>query len=119
MATRECYIRDVIALENVEPEKKKGTLGKIADRGGVFGCAVCRANNTPTKNFLKKIVYKANTAVSKKTARYLINRSPIQVLEWDSYSLALYIFYRRRNLCKLDRMGIVMKMKVPFYMVLI
>ena len=27
-------MRDVIALENVEPKKKKGTLAKIADRGG-------------------------------------------------------------------------------------
>ena len=34
MATTECYIRDVMALENVEPKKKKGTLAKIADRGG-------------------------------------------------------------------------------------
>ena len=33
-STRESYIRDVIALENVEPKKKKGTLAKIADRGG-------------------------------------------------------------------------------------
>ena len=30
-------MRDVIALENVEPKKKKGTLAKIADRGGMFG----------------------------------------------------------------------------------
>lgn len=30
-------MRDVIALENVEPKKKKGTLAKIADRGGGFG----------------------------------------------------------------------------------
>ena len=29
-------MRDVIALENVEPKKKKGTLAKIADRGGRF-----------------------------------------------------------------------------------
>ena len=27
----------MIALENVEPKKKKGTLAKIADRGGGFG----------------------------------------------------------------------------------
>ena len=27
-------MRDVIALENKEPKKKKGTLAKIADRGG-------------------------------------------------------------------------------------
>ena len=51
---RRKYMRDVIALENVEPKKKKGTLAKIADRGGRFGCAVCRSYNTPTKNFLKK-----------------------------------------------------------------
>ena len=31
---RRNYSRDVIALENVEPKKKKGTLAKIADRGG-------------------------------------------------------------------------------------
>ncbi len=30
-------MRDVIALENVEPKKKKGTLAKIAYRGGRFG----------------------------------------------------------------------------------
>ena len=30
-------MRDVMALENVEPKKKKGTLAKIADRGGRFG----------------------------------------------------------------------------------
>ena len=37
MATRESYIRDVIALENVEPKKKKGTLSKPRPRGGGFG----------------------------------------------------------------------------------
>ena len=37
MSTRECYIRDVIALENVEPKKKKGTLCKYNSRGGMFG----------------------------------------------------------------------------------
>ncbi len=58
-------MRDVMALENVEPKKKKGTLAKIAVGGGRFGRAACRSYNTPTKNFLKKIVYKANTAVSK------------------------------------------------------
>ena len=46
-----------------------------------------------------------------------IERNGQLVLE--SYYLALYIFYRRENLCKLDRMGIVWKMKVPSYMVLI
>jgi len=30
-------MRDVMALENVEPKKKKGTLAKISDRGGRFG----------------------------------------------------------------------------------
>ena len=35
--TRECYIRDVMALRNVEPKKKKGTLWKPGSRGGRFG----------------------------------------------------------------------------------
>ena len=35
-STRECYIRDVIALENKEPKKKKGTLCKSEHRGGGF-----------------------------------------------------------------------------------
>jgi len=65
MTTRRNYSGDVIALENVEPEKKKGTLAKIADRGGRFGKSSKSGDNTPTKNFLKKIVYKANTAVYK------------------------------------------------------
>lgn len=30
-------MRDVIALENVEPKKKKGTLWKSGIGGGVFG----------------------------------------------------------------------------------
>ena len=30
-------MRDVIALENKEPKKKKGTLSKPRPRGGVFG----------------------------------------------------------------------------------
>ena len=34
MSTRECYMRDVIALENKEPKKKKGTLSKSRPRGG-------------------------------------------------------------------------------------
>ena len=63
MATRECYIRDVMALENVEPKKKKGTLCKSGSRGGRFGCAVCRGDISPTKNFLKKIVYKADISI--------------------------------------------------------
>ena len=55
MATRECYIRDVIALENVEPKKKKGTLYKPRHRGGVFEKFTKSRDNTPTKNFLKKL----------------------------------------------------------------
>ena len=43
---------------------------------------------------------------SLKALRYLTTSgSPIQVLELESYYLALYIFYRRENLCVLDRMG--------------
>lgn len=66
MATRECYIRDVMALENVEPKKKKGTLCKSGSRGGRFGKSSKSGDISPTKNFLKKIVYKADIAVSKK-----------------------------------------------------
>ena len=51
---RRKYMRDVIALENVEPKKKKGTLAKIADRGGRFGKSSEGWDITPTKNFLKK-----------------------------------------------------------------
>ena len=51
---------DVIALENVEPKKKKGTLAKIAVGGGRFGKYSAGGDITPTKNFLKKIVYKAD-----------------------------------------------------------
>ena len=58
-------MRDVIALENVEPKKKKGTLAKIADRGGRFGKSSESRDITTTKNFLKKIVYKADITVSK------------------------------------------------------
>ena len=54
-------MRDVIALENKEPKKKKGTLWKYRPRGGRFGWSAAERDNTPTKNFLKKIVYKANT----------------------------------------------------------
>ena len=61
MSTRECYMRDVMALENVEPKKKKGTLAKTAGRGGGFGRAGCRSYITSIKNFLKKIVYNADT----------------------------------------------------------
>ena len=45
-------MRDVIALENVEPKKKKGTLAKIADRGGRFGKSSESRDITPTKNFI-------------------------------------------------------------------
>ena len=47
-------MRDVIALENVEPKKKKGTLAKIAVGGGRFGKSSESRDITPTKNFLKK-----------------------------------------------------------------
>ena len=49
-------MRDVIALENVEPKKKKGTLAKIAVGGGRFGKSSESRDITPTKNFLKKII---------------------------------------------------------------
>ena len=58
-------MRDVIALENVEPKKKKGTLAKIAVGGGGFGKSSAVGDIISIKNFLKKIVYKANTAISK------------------------------------------------------
>ncbi len=47
-------MRDVIALENVEPKKKKGTLWKSRPRGGGFGKSSGGRDITPTKNFLKK-----------------------------------------------------------------
>ena len=47
-------MRDVIALENVEPKKKKGTLWKSGSRGGGFGKSSESRDITPTKNFLKK-----------------------------------------------------------------
>ena len=53
-STRESYIRDVIALENVEPKKKKGTLAKIADSGGGFGKSSESGDITSIKIFLKK-----------------------------------------------------------------
>ena len=65
MATRECYISDVIALRNVEPKKKKGTLCKSSSKGGRFGKSSESRDITPTKNFLKKIVYKAGIQSSK------------------------------------------------------
>ncbi len=53
-------MRDVMALENVEPKKKKGTLAKIAVGGGRFGKSSESRDITSIKNFLKKIVYKAD-----------------------------------------------------------
>ena len=55
----------MIALENVEPKKKKGTLAKPRPSGGRFGKSSESRDNTLAKIFLKKIVYKANTAISK------------------------------------------------------
>ena len=51
---RRKYMRDVIALENVEPKKKKGTLGKSGSRGGRFGKSSERTNSETSENFLKK-----------------------------------------------------------------
>ena len=42
------------STKNVEPKKKKGTLGKPGSRGGRFGKIVCRGNTIIAKNFLKK-----------------------------------------------------------------
>ena len=56
-------MRDVIALENIEPKKKKGTLCKSEHRGGGFGKSSESRDISPTKNFLKKIVYKADIAI--------------------------------------------------------
>ena len=47
-------MRDVIALENVEPKKKKGTLWKSGSRGGGFGKSSESRDITSIKNFLKK-----------------------------------------------------------------
>ena len=63
MTTRECYIRDVMALENKEPKKKKGTLCKSEHRGGGFEKFTKSGDISPTKNFLKKITHKANTSI--------------------------------------------------------
>ena len=52
------YSGDVIALENVEPKKKKGTLCKSGSRGGRFGKFTKSRDIISIKNFLKKIVYK-------------------------------------------------------------
>ena len=51
-------MRDVIALENVEPKKKKGTLAKIADRGGGFGKSSESGDRSKYLKFFKKIAYK-------------------------------------------------------------
>ena len=51
MATRECYIRDVMALENVEPKKKKGTLGKPGSRGGGLAAQSAGEIIQPSKIF--------------------------------------------------------------------
>ena len=58
-------MRDVIALENKEPEKKKGTLWKSRPRGGRFGKSSESRDITSIKNFLKKIVYKADITPTK------------------------------------------------------
>ena len=51
-------MRDVIALENVEPKKKKGTLAKIAVGGGGFGKSSESRDRANIKKKKKKIVYK-------------------------------------------------------------
>ena len=66
-------MRDVIALENVEPKKKKGTLAKIADRGGRFGKSSESRDITLAKNFLKKNVYKADST----NIKNFLKKSPI------------------------------------------
>ena len=108
----------VRGLGRYRAEEIKGTLAKVAARGeGLAGRAAGAELHLP--KIFRKNCPMSFLNRSLKALRYLINRSPIQVLEWESYYLALYIFYRRENLCKLDRMGIVWKMKVPSYMVLI
>ena len=47
-------MRDVIALENVEPEKRKVLYGNLAVGGGRFEKSSEIGDITPTKNFLKK-----------------------------------------------------------------
>ena len=54
-----------MALENKEPKKKKGTLWKSEHRGGGFEKFTKSGDISPTKNFLKKIVYKAGIKQSK------------------------------------------------------
>lgn len=51
-------MRDVIALENVEPKKKKGTLCKSGSRGGRFGKSSESRDITKYQKFFKKIAYK-------------------------------------------------------------
>ena len=51
---RRKYMRDVIALENVEPKKKKGTLCKSGSRGGGFGKFTKSRDNKHIKKFFKK-----------------------------------------------------------------
>ena len=51
-------MRDVIALENVEPKKKKGTLWKYRPRGGEVWKIVCRGGYYQYLKFFKKIAYK-------------------------------------------------------------
>ena len=63
----------MIALENVEPKKKKGTLAKIADRGGRFGKSSESRDRKHIKNFLKKIVYKADIT----SIKNFLKKSPI------------------------------------------
>ena len=63
----------MIALENVEPKKKKGTLCKSEHRGGGFEKSSKSRDISPTKNFLKKIVYKADIS----TVKNFLKKSPI------------------------------------------
>ena len=42
------------SIENVEPKKKKGTLGKSEHRGGRFGKSSEIGDITSIQNFLKK-----------------------------------------------------------------
>ena len=58
-------MRDVIALEIKSLRKRKVLYVNLSIGGGGFEKSSESGDNTPTKNFLKKIVYKANTAISK------------------------------------------------------
>lgn len=49
--------------ENKEPKKKKGTLWKSRPMGGGFGKSSESRDITSIKNFLKKIVYKADITI--------------------------------------------------------